>query len=137
MKKILSFIFVFFSLSLTWVSQAAEFQNQGCIIQTPEETKLKDYALEQLRDKSLSYKTTPFSLFDFKEVSPFPFVPNHQKVSYKLATTSKIVVLLFEFMDPEHNKIEKPSEENNTSLWIPDFSPKHYESFLFGREPGK
>ncbi len=127
---------MFFSLS-SMESWALEFQNQGCVIQTPEEKKLKDYALEHIRDKGLSHKTTPFSLFDFKEVSPFPFVPNHQKVPYKLVTTSNIVVLLVEFTDPEHNKIEKPSEENNTSLWVSDFSPKHYEDLLFSREPGK
>ncbi|MBI3016752.1 MAG: immune inhibitor A [Deltaproteobacteria bacterium] len=137
MKKVLLFIFAFFSLSLALVSQAAEFQNQGCVIQTPEEVKLKDYALDQLRDQSLPHKSSPFSLFDFKEVSPFPFVPNHQKVSYKLVTTSKIVVLLVEFTDPEHNKIEKPTDQDNTSLWVPDFSPKHYEELLFSREPGK
>lgn len=142
-KKIMTFLAVFFSVSLalsasTWnVLGAVEFQNQGCVIQTPQETKLKDYTLERIRDKSLSHKVTPFSLFDFKEASPFPFVPNHQKVSYKLATTSNIVVLLVEFTDPEHNKIEKPSEQDNTSLWVPDFSPEHYQSLLFSREPGK
>lgn len=50
---------------------------------------------------------------------------------------SKLLILLAEFGDddydkgPLHNQIEKPGPENNTDLWVNDFSREHYKKMLF------
>jgi immune inhibitor A len=50
-----------------------------------------------------------------------------------------ILVILVEFAGgdgPLHNQIPQPSEEDNTSFWVPDFSKEHYQEMLFSRKPG-
>ncbi|MCX7922099.1 MAG: immune inhibitor A [Clostridia bacterium] len=50
---------------------------------------------------------------------------------------AKLLILLAEFgsdqygVGPLHNEIEKPSKENNTDLWVQDFSRDHYKKMLF------
>lgn len=49
----------------------------------------------------------------------------------------KLLVLLAEFSNddydygPLHNEIEIPGPENNSDLWVEDFSREHYEGMLF------
>lgn len=36
---------------------------------------------------------------------------------------------------PLHNQIAKPPAGDNTTFWVPDFSPAHYQNMLFNKDP--
>ncbi len=105
-------------------------KNQGCVLQSPKENKLKDFVLEPLSEGKF-LKGRPLTTFDFSTLSPFPFVPNHERVGYSVTKTSNIVTLLIEFDDPQHNQISKPGQ--STTMWVDDFSPSHYDDLIFSR----
>ncbi|MCL6450182.1 MAG: immune inhibitor A [Acetobacteraceae bacterium] len=63
-------------------------------------------------------------------------VPNSTPVEYGEPAVDRILVLLVEFTDPEHNRIPQPAPDNNADYWVPDFNREHYQEMLFDRTPG-
>lgn len=48
----------------------------------------------------------------------------------------KILMVLVEFTDPEHNQLPQPGPDNNVDIWVPDFDQQHYQDTLFDLTPG-
>ncbi len=57
-----------------------------------------------------------------------PAVPQEWTGDVKL---DRILVLLVEFPDPEHNNLPQPDELNNADFWTSNFSREHYQDMLF------
>jgi immune inhibitor A len=59
-------------------------------------------------------------------------LPNGKFVRHKLEDTEQLTVVLVDYSDVKHNTIPQPNRAtDNSTYWIPDFSPQHYRDMLF------
>jgi immune inhibitor A len=59
-------------------------------------------------------------------------LPNGRFVKHKLEDTEQLTVVLVDYSDVKHNGIPQPNRTlDNSTYWIPDFSPQHYRDMLF------
>ncbi len=59
-------------------------------------------------------------------------LPNGRFVKHKLEDTEQLTVVLVDYSNVKHNAIPQPDRAvDNSTYWIPDFTPQHYRDMLF------